>query len=439
MFSRLATFVMESAIVVTLTSLPWVQQSYMNRRQADDYFFPRSFDRAVTAEEVNCLYDNQMKYESQLDSYKSSEGGGFKQFPTLPLGHHEKAYNLLRCIYSELRSQEPDLECLLAFNLVAFNGFQHEKNFYKMEEALLTGVKLLQIAKERNICFSENKLGGVIGLSPKDAKDYFDPVEYKLALGHIANSFPWSYELETDPCSLAIREKVANYINSLRPKAMVKNNPVKADHISCKQISSGDSEIRATVFVARFEEDKGMDPKAFVLFKGSDGVYDFLNYNLLFWPQCKKSIPIHYGFLRCHNQIWLELKKSLFPPDMHNLEIVFIGHSLGGALAELATFHLVQDEDIFKKTKRIEVFTLNSPRVFYSKKATKFFEALKPQVQMNNFVHPNDIIFRLPPWGVYHSRIWTLTPGKEIGLFRSHSADGMEKKDGKEKQIFFSP
>lgn len=82
-------------------------------------------------------------------------------------------------------------------------------------------------------------------------------------------------------------------------------------------------------------------------------------------PRRQASAHVHAGFLKIFESLKLDGAKSLFTDDLAGLvagrEVVFVGHSLGSALATLAGVEASQRSP--QSAARLRVVTLASPRV----------------------------------------------------------------------------
>jgi predicted lipase len=125
-----------------------------------------------------------------------------------------------------------------------------------------------------------------------------------------------------------------------------------------------------------------------VIFQGSSNWKDWID-NLNFvkvYPYSKKYIGIHAGFYSQFKTIIGAIKKELSTRDT-NKEIIFTGHSLGGALATLVTFY-------FQSSLKKYCITFGSPRVGNSffKRA---FDKLENCYSLR-YVYKNDIVTKVP-------------------------------------------
>lgn len=95
-----------------------------------------------------------------------------------------------------------------------------------------------------------------------------------------------------------------------------------------------------------------------------------------------KNISVHKGFLRSLDQIWPEIKVALEQLKRERIKIWYTGHSLGGAMATLAT----------NRWKATAVYVYGSPRV--GNRA--FCDSVKDQTNYN-IINCCDVVTFQPP------------------------------------------
>jgi hypothetical protein len=89
--------------------------------------------------------------------------------------------------------------------------------------------------------------------------------------------------------------------------------------------------------------------KVFLSFRGSINFNDLLvnlRYNRINYD---KNIKIHNGYLDTYNKIKPLIIKDLSKIIKNNKQIIFTGHSLGGAIATIAFIDLFKEKNIIKK------------------------------------------------------------------------------------------
>lgn len=124
-----------------------------------------------------------------------------------------------------------------------------------------------------------------------------------------------------------------------------------------------------------------------VTFQGSNGKADWFD-NLKFNKiHLNDDIKVHFGFYWQFDNIQYSLYNELYKLDFN--KIIFAGHSLGGALATLAsTFYKNRHRDI-----NVSCITFGSPRVG-NKKFIKYFN--KNIDESERYVNGEDSVTKLP-------------------------------------------
>ena len=132
-----------------------------------------------------------------------------------------------------------------------------------------------------------------------------------------------------------------------------------------------------------------------------DCIYDF-DIRLYPWPfscrECKRAVlpisqlfnaRVHNGFLSKYNHIRQDLHECI---DRYSgKRVIFTGHSLGGAIAQIAALDIAMLFDI-----EIDVVTFGSPKVG----TRSFTRLLEENVKITRIAHPKDFITAFP----LHSR-----------------------------------
>jgi len=120
----------------------------------------------------------------------------------------------------------------------------------------------------------------------------------------------------------------------------------------------------------------------YIVFRGTNSVADWI-FNLTAVPAYYNGRWSHAGFSAAHKSVWKRIRRFLSP----NKKTVFIGHSLGGALAELSAWACRDFTDV-------SLVTFGKPNVFVrgSKKQMNH----KDQI---SYVSGSDVVARIPKIG----------------------------------------
>lgn len=121
----------------------------------------------------------------------------------------------------------------------------------------------------------------------------------------------------------------------------------------------------------------------YVVFRGTQQARDWI-FNLTAFPWRYSGRWVHGGFMMAHRSVWKEISSKL---DLKK-EIIFVGHSLGGALAELSAH-------CCRFFPAVRLITFGKPNVFVRPSKAKMKE-LKSQV---SFVCGSDMVARIPAVG----------------------------------------
>jgi len=111
--------------------------------------------------------------------------------------------------------------------------------------------------------------------------------------------------------------------------------------------------------------------------------------------QFKRAAFVHHGFQRALDPYWLHIAKCVaeYRQAHPTAEICFTGHSLGAALAILASSRI--------SDKRISVYTFGGPRVGNAGFSRRLLAA--PKKTIVRFVNFNDSVAQVPTEGLYES------------------------------------
>ncbi|KAI8851376.1 Alpha/Beta hydrolase protein [Chytridium lagenaria] len=151
-----------------------------------------------------------------------------------------------------------------------------------------------------------------------------------------------------------------------------------------------ESGLRAGVTV-----NKGMK-SAVVVFRGSKGVDNYILNANVWKTSAANTVRIHQGFLKAYKTleplIDVELQRVLAECSSCDT-VVFTGHSLGGAMATIATYMYSTNGKI--GNRKIRLFTFGSPRVATSA-LWKAVEATGRVVEVLRFVNGQDVVPSVP-------------------------------------------
>jgi triacylglycerol lipase len=149
------------------------------------------------------------------------------------------------------------------------------------------------------------------------------------------------------------------------------------------------------------------DEKIVVVFRGSDQIKDWLNdldVDLVGGPLGGK---IHEGFARMLHYVWrdlqLEIRQLKLAASQQNrsLPLLLTGHSLGAALATLATAYLREKDQPVQG-----LYSFGSPRVG-DRNFARYFNADFGDKTFR-IVNQNDMVTRLPPRALFYSHVGQL-------------------------------
>lgn len=121
----------------------------------------------------------------------------------------------------------------------------------------------------------------------------------------------------------------------------------------------------------------------YVVFRGTQQARDWI-FNLTAFPWRYSGRWVHGGFMMAHRSVWDKISPHLNPDK----EIIFVGHSLGAALAELSAHRC-------RSLPNVRLITFGKPNVFLRPSKAKM-KKLKSQV---SFVCGSDMVARIPSIG----------------------------------------
>lgn len=131
----------------------------------------------------------------------------------------------------------------------------------------------------------------------------------------------------------------------------------------------------------------------YIVFRGTEPTdWRDLVADIRAWPtESDTTGNVHRGFKRALDFVYPNIINWLSNNIGTSNKIVITGHSLGAAMASICTAR------INKKGYNVSLYTYGSPRVG-NKVWTKQFE----NIDANRIVNNNDIITKIPPFGLYH-------------------------------------
>ena len=140
-----------------------------------------------------------------------------------------------------------------------------------------------------------------------------------------------------------------------------------------------------------------MGDLVFIVFQGSCSREDAL-LDMNFLPKKSDSLALHRGFSKAFNYLWPQIQK--FIQNYDTAKIVLTGHSLGGALAYIAS----------TKFKCHSMYTFGTPRAVFGK-------SQENGGPIHRFVNCSDLVSTLPPaiFGFKHvGKLYFIDGGQEI-------------------------
>ena len=165
-----------------------------------------------------------------------------------------------------------------------------------------------------------------------------------------------------------------------------------------------------------------LDPVNYTLnvyFLGSNSKTDWKN-NFNFPSKVYKNqqscLRAHRGFVKAYksaNDYLFDEMRAIsaeFLVPIKDLQVTFVGHSFGGAMAVLAA-----EDFFFRFHQKPNIVTFGAPRVFANKKSTKYVESVCEDIFQ--FAHRNDVVTYLPPF-FRHIKKHKLGKFKLKGIFQ---------------------
>ena len=139
--------------------------------------------------------------------------------------------------------------------------------------------------------------------------------------------------------------------------------------------------------------------KLIIVFRGSSSMEDFVADAKFFQKKVSQEISTtpeikcHSGFL---NQFMAALPTLVKILSTNHLDVVVVGHSLGGALATICAMHLKCGS--LKSNKHVTCITFGSPRVGNA----AFVKEFDAHIDSIRVVNCCDIVTMKPYFGYYH-------------------------------------
>ena len=151
----------------------------------------------------------------------------------------------------------------------------------------------------------------------------------------------------------------------------------------CKTYAMGDTQAFLAVKEPGANAGPGEEGMAVLSFRGTEGIMDWKT-NLNAYKEVVDGVPIHTGFLQAFRLVKTDIQADLDQLAGKEYALYLTGHSLGGALALVAT----------KEIARASIgacYTFGSPRVA----GIGFAQKIKTPIY--RVVNARDIVPRVPP------------------------------------------
>lgn len=160
-----------------------------------------------------------------------------------------------------------------------------------------------------------------------------------------------------------------------------------------------------------------------------DFATDFRVLSGVFDPNHPEFGDVHLGFRDGLDVIWPEVKAKILSMRGHAKPLYITGHSLGGALAVVATARIMMEDDFAEiaKNNMRGVYTFGSPRVGNEMfgKAFRDHAITHPDFHMVRFRNNMDVVTRVPSSRLYigYEHIGPLYYFDESGRFYSSTSN----------------
>lgn len=126
-----------------------------------------------------------------------------------------------------------------------------------------------------------------------------------------------------------------------------------------------------------------LDDTQYIVFRGTEKKYADWKSDFSVFKTSRDYGKVHLGFYKAYDSVKEQIGR------FRRNNVVFTGHSLGGALAQVAAI----ERSNLNPWVNIEVYTFGSPRVFNKKGSKTFNNEIKDSF---HFVLNNDIVPRVP-------------------------------------------
>ncbi|QLE84732.1 lipase family protein [Shewanella sp. Scap07] len=154
-----------------------------------------------------------------------------------------------------------------------------------------------------------------------------------------------------------------------------------------------------------------------IAFRGTDGKRDMITDLHCGISSCSNGQPVHAGFNHTFNSIKQQLEHYFSQNAKQTnsgLKVHVVGHSLGGALANLAANWLKQR---FKA--KVKLYTFGAPRVGYPSFALKTVTSTNNEIY--RCVHAGDPVPLVPVWPFVHTEDEYILHGATTITLKAHS------------------